>query len=194
MDILWPRWVARIGVTRATEACFLTADRQCTELPLLRLPRLVPEVVGCDPFVPRDLARVGWRGLAPFLPIGPRERPRLADSFFAPGSGARGIPRVARPAIRRVAAMRGKERGPRRLCPYRSYPSAPTGSTLLVGSRGGLRQVCVGASQPPPSFAPSVVPPSIHTILEPPSMSRLTTTSQRRVATPPRRARSLSWS
>ena len=62
VDILWPRWVARIGVTRATEACFLTADRQCTELPLLRLPRLVPEVVGCDPFVPRDLARVGWRG------------------------------------------------------------------------------------------------------------------------------------
>ena len=39
-----PRWVARIGVTRSTEACFLTADRQCTELPLLRLPRLVPEV------------------------------------------------------------------------------------------------------------------------------------------------------
>ncbi len=26
---------------------------------------------------------------APFLPIGPRERPRLADSFLAPGSGAR---------------------------------------------------------------------------------------------------------
>ena len=44
VDILWPRWVARIGVTRATEACFLAADRQCTELPLLRLPRLVPEV------------------------------------------------------------------------------------------------------------------------------------------------------
>ena len=111
VDILWPRWVARIGVTRATEACFLAADRQCTELPLLRLPRLVPEVVGCNPFVPRDLARVGWRGLAPFLAIGPRERPRLADSFFAPGSGARGIPRVARPAIRRVVAMRGKVRG-----------------------------------------------------------------------------------
>ena len=36
MDILWPRWVARIGVTRSTQACFLTADRQCTELPLLR--------------------------------------------------------------------------------------------------------------------------------------------------------------
>ena len=89
VDILWPRWVARIGVTRATEACFLTADRQCTELPLLRLPRLVPEVVGCDPFVPRDLARVGWRGLAPFLPIGPRERPRLADSFSRLGQ-ARG--------------------------------------------------------------------------------------------------------
>ena len=33
VDILWPRWVARIGVTRATEACFLTADRQCTEYP-----------------------------------------------------------------------------------------------------------------------------------------------------------------
>ena len=62
MDILWPRWVASIGVTRATEACFLTADRQCTELPLLRLPRLVPEVVGSDPFAARDLARVGWRG------------------------------------------------------------------------------------------------------------------------------------
>ena len=89
MDILWPRWVARIGVTRATEACFLTADRQCTELPLLRLPRLVPEVVGCDPFVPRDLARVGWRGLAPLLPIGPHERPRLADSFSRLGQ-ARG--------------------------------------------------------------------------------------------------------
>ena len=45
VDILWPRWVARIGVTRSTrQACFLTADRQCTELPLLRLPRLVPEV------------------------------------------------------------------------------------------------------------------------------------------------------
>ena len=36
-----------------TEACFLTADHQCTELPLLRLPRLVPEVVGCcDPASP----------------------------------------------------------------------------------------------------------------------------------------------
>ena len=47
---------------------------------------------------------MGWRGLSwkarkhalrlPLLPIGPRERPRLADSFFAPGSGARprGIP------------------------------------------------------------------------------------------------------
>ena len=68
-------------MTRSTQAWFLAADRQCTELPLLRLPRLVPEVVGCDPFVPRDLARVGWRGLAPFLPIGPHERPRLADSF-----------------------------------------------------------------------------------------------------------------
>ena len=42
VDILWPRWVARIGVTPSREACFLTADRQCTELPLLRLPRLVP--------------------------------------------------------------------------------------------------------------------------------------------------------
>ena len=41
VDILWPRWVARIGVTRSTQACFLAADRQCTELPLLRLPRLV---------------------------------------------------------------------------------------------------------------------------------------------------------
>ena len=81
--ILRPRWVARIGVTRPTEACFLTADRQCTELPLFRLPRLVPEVVGCYPCVPRELALVGWRGLAarkggvrgrfpqsaPFLPI-----------------------------------------------------------------------------------------------------------------------------
>ena len=44
VDILWPRWVARIGVTRSTQACFLAADRQCAELPLLRLPRLVPEV------------------------------------------------------------------------------------------------------------------------------------------------------
>ena len=30
---------------RSTQACFPTADRQCTELPLPRLPRLVPEVV-----------------------------------------------------------------------------------------------------------------------------------------------------
>ena len=99
VDILWPRWVARIGVTRSTQACFLAADRQCTELPLLRLPRLVPEVVGCDPCVPRDLARVGWRGLGwkarkhalrlPLLPIGPHERPRLADSFSRLGQ-ARG--------------------------------------------------------------------------------------------------------
>ena len=37
----------------------------------------------------RDLARVGWRELAPFLPIGPRERPRLADSFSRLGQ-ARG--------------------------------------------------------------------------------------------------------
>ena len=105
-------------MTRSTQACFLAADRQCTELPLLRLPRLVPEFRGSDPMrQTRDLARVGWRGLAPFLPIGPHKRPRLADSFLAPGSGARGIPRVARPAIRRVAAMRRKERGPRRLSP-----------------------------------------------------------------------------
>jgi len=35
-------WVARIGVTRS---CFLTADRlQCTELPLLRLPRQFPRL------------------------------------------------------------------------------------------------------------------------------------------------------
>ena len=130
MDILLPRWVARIGVTRSTQACFLAADRQCTELPLL-----VPEVVGCDPFVPRDLARVGWRELAPFLPIGPRERPRLADSFFAPGSGARGIPRVARPAIRRVAAMRGKERGPRRLSPaLRGGKGCPTAKEFTARS------------------------------------------------------------
>ena len=131
MDILWPRWVARIGVTRATEACFLTADRQCTELPLLRLPRLVHGFRGSDPVrQTRDLARVGWRGLAPFLPIGPHVRPRLADSFLAPGSGARGIPRVARPAIRRVAAMRGKERGPRG-----TPPSGPLrGGKGIVGS------------------------------------------------------------
>ena len=44
--ILWPRWVARIGVTRSTQAFFLTADRPQTtvhaarKLPLLRLPRL----------------------------------------------------------------------------------------------------------------------------------------------------------
>ena len=90
VDILWPRWVARIGVTRSTQACFLTADRQCTELPLLRLPRLVHEFRGSDPMrQTRDLARVGWRGLAPFLPIGPHERPRLADSFSRLGQ-ARG--------------------------------------------------------------------------------------------------------
>ena len=90
VDILWPRWVARIGVTRATEACFLAADRQCTELPLLRLPRLVHGFRGSDPMrQTRDLARVGWRGLAPFLPIGPRGRPRLADSFSRLGQ-ARG--------------------------------------------------------------------------------------------------------
>ena len=34
------------------------------------------------------------------------------------------------------------------------------GSTLLVGSNGGLRQVCAAAPPPPPSFAPLVVPPS----------------------------------
>ena len=43
LDILRPRWVAR--------ACFLTADRQYTELPLLRLPRLVPEFRGSGPCV-----------------------------------------------------------------------------------------------------------------------------------------------
>ena len=83
VDILWPRWVARIGVTRSTQACFLAADRQCTELPLLRLPRLVPQPPGDSPgfpYVTQDLARVGWRGLAAFLPIGPHERPRLADA------------------------------------------------------------------------------------------------------------------
>ncbi|EOD27814.1 hypothetical protein EMIHUDRAFT_353638 [Emiliania huxleyi CCMP1516] len=37
---------------------------------------------------------------------------------------------------------------------------SPDGSTLLVGSDGGLRQVCVAAPPPPPSFAPIVVPPS----------------------------------
>ena len=49
VDILRSRWVARIGVTGSTEACFLTADRQCTELPLLRLPRLVPSFAGVWP-------------------------------------------------------------------------------------------------------------------------------------------------
>ena len=104
-------------MTRSTQACFLTADRQCTELPLLRLPRLVLEVFGCDPCVPRDLAWVGWRGarckggrckkpIPVVRPTPPHraacdERPRLADSFSRLGqSGARGIPRVARPAGR----------------------------------------------------------------------------------------------
>jgi len=45
-----------------------------------------------------------------------------------------------------------------------SYPTevaiSPDGSTLLVSSNGGLRQVCVAAPPPPPSFAPIVVPPS----------------------------------
>ena len=58
MDILWPRWVARIGVTRSTQACFLTADRQRTELPLLRLPRLVHEFRGSDI---RYRMRASWR-------------------------------------------------------------------------------------------------------------------------------------
>ena len=53
VDILWPRWVARIGVTRSKQACFLAADRQCTELPLLRLPRLVPEARRVSPTSPR---------------------------------------------------------------------------------------------------------------------------------------------
>ena len=132
MDILWPRWVARIGVTRSTQACFLAADRQCTELPLLRLPRLVPEFRGSDPMrQTRDLARVGWRGARcreglckkpiPVVRPAPPHRAACAATprrfVFAPGSGARGIPRVARPAIRRVAAMRRKEWGPRRLSP-----------------------------------------------------------------------------
>ncbi|EOD29066.1 hypothetical protein EMIHUDRAFT_365941, partial [Emiliania huxleyi CCMP1516] len=38
--------------------------------------------------------------------------------------------------------------------------SSPDGSTLLVASDDGLRQVCVAAPPPPPSFAPIVVPPS----------------------------------
>ena len=31
VDILWPRWVARIGVTRSTPGVFWRTDRQCTE-------------------------------------------------------------------------------------------------------------------------------------------------------------------
>ena len=65
MDILWPRWVARIGVTRATEACFLTADRQCTELPLLRLPRLyliVPQARRVSPLRPPRPSAGGLEG------------------------------------------------------------------------------------------------------------------------------------
>ena len=64
---LLPTYLPRIGVTPSREACFLTADRQCTELPVLRLPRLVPGFVGSDPVAARDLARVGWRGLAAVL-------------------------------------------------------------------------------------------------------------------------------
>ena len=145
VDILWPRWVARIGVTRATEACFLTADRQCTELPLLRLPRLVHGFRGSDPMrQTRDLARVGWRGARcreglckkpiPVVRPTPPHRPRLADSFLAPGSGARGIPRVARPAIRRVAAMRRKEWGPRGT----PRPAPSEGGWELRGPHGRL--------------------------------------------------------
>jgi len=42
-------------VTRSTQACFLAADRQCTELPLLRLPRLVPEARRVSPTSPRTI-------------------------------------------------------------------------------------------------------------------------------------------
>ena len=66
VDILWPRWVARIGVTRSTEACFLTADRVSAHgvapspFPE-RLPRLVLEFRGSGPMrQTRDLSRVGW--------------------------------------------------------------------------------------------------------------------------------------
>ena len=48
-------------MTRSTQACFLAADRQCTEL-LFQFPRFR----GSDPMrQTRDLARVGWRELAP---------------------------------------------------------------------------------------------------------------------------------
>ena len=105
VDILWPRWVARIGVTRSTQAWLLTADRQCTELPLLRLPRLVHEFRRSDPMrQTRDLARVGWRGLAarkggvrgrspqsaPFLPIGPRVSGLASQIRFSRLGQARG--------------------------------------------------------------------------------------------------------
>ena len=147
MDILWPRWVARIGVTRATEACFLAADRQCTELPLLRLPRLVNGFRGSDPMrQTRDLARVGWRGLAPFLPIGPHERPRLADSFFRAWVRRAGHPpgrSTSDPKSGRYARERA---GPTGYASVRPPPrgegncGVPTGASVRPSRGGGGEQ------------------------------------------------------
>ena len=68
------------------------------ELPLLRLPRLVPQARRVSPTsLTQDLARVGWGGLAagkgcvrsrspqsaPLLPVGPHERPRAPRRFVS---------------------------------------------------------------------------------------------------------------
>ena len=163
MDILWPRWVARIGVTRSTQACFLAADRQCTELPLLRLPRLVPEVVGCDPFAARDLARVGWRELAPFLPIGPRERPRLADSFSRLGQARGASPGSLDQRSEEWPLMRRKERGPRGTPPSTQRVPRPTQSSLggtdrITADFRNLREHLWRFSLPIELFLPSALP------------------------------------
>ena len=50
VDILWPRWVARIGVTRSTQACFLAADRRDYAIFVCQAQQL-------QPAAPRDVRR-----------------------------------------------------------------------------------------------------------------------------------------
>ena len=85
MDILWPRWVARIGVTRATEACFLTADRQRTDgrsCPFSDCPRARSQLITCRDrplAVHRRPGQVRWTTSWPLLcaqrPTPARETP-----------------------------------------------------------------------------------------------------------------------
>ena len=129
-------------------------------MPLLRLPRLVPEVVGCDPFVPRDLARVVGgaserRASTPYVfPSSPSGRMsgHASQIRFSRLGQARGASPGSLPAQVAPGGRLAHDSAPHSTAP-RYYRVSIVDPQRLLFCRWS-RQTPAGSAPPPPSPPP----------------------------------------